>query len=147
MAGETQANCLHTNKIGRGFIGGNNSTVIWSCSCGLTWTESHTPFPRCEVSNMPKPEDRIDYTEEGDLDDIVINDVEMFRMERMSDGCFWIRCYKANGQDVVFHLNAVKNDKPETPADFWPKDDPYKIVGIHEHDPRVLKEGEDDKST
>lgn len=64
---------------------------------------------------MPSP-DRIDY-EGGDLDDIVLNDVSMFRMERMDDGLFWIRCYREGKPDVVFHLSA-----------------PGKIAGTHEFD-------------
>ena len=50
--------------------------------------------------------DRIDYDQNGDLDDIVVNNVSMFRMERMNDGNFWIRCYRKNQADVVFSLNS-----------------------------------------
>lgn len=50
--------------------------------------------------------DRIDYDEDGKLDDVVINDVSMFRMERMDDGLFWIRCYRDGKPDVVFYLSA-----------------------------------------
>lgn len=38
-------------------------------------------------------EDRIDYNQLG-VDDVVINDVELFRLERMTDNVFWICCYK-----------------------------------------------------
>ena len=63
------------------------------------------------------PPVRIDYDENGDLDDIVIENVTMFRMERMSDNTFWIRCYRDNGKDVVFNLSSKK-----------------KIIGNHEFD-------------
>ena len=59
--------------------------------------------------------DRIDYDANGDLDDIVVNDVSMFRMERMDDGAFWLRCYRTGKPDVVFRLNSAT-----------------KIVGQHE---------------
>lgn len=50
--------------------------------------------------------DRIDYDEQGDLDDIVVNHVVMFRMERMDSGEFWIKCYLNGKPDVVFNLNS-----------------------------------------
>lgn len=65
-----------------------------------------------------KYKDRIDYTKAGDLDDIVIGDVELFRMERMDDHWFWLRCYRENEPDVVFHLSAHDG----------------KIKGNHEYD-------------
>jgi hypothetical protein len=65
---------------------------------------------------MSASPDRIDY-EDGDLDDIVLKDVSMFRMERMSDCQFWIRCYRDGKPDVVFNLSA-----------------PGKITGRHEYD-------------
>lgn len=52
--------------------------------------------------------DRIDYDERGNLDDIVVSDVSMFRMERMAAGNFWIRCYREGKPDVVFHLNSAR---------------------------------------
>ena len=61
--------------------------------------------------------DRIDYDATGDLDDILIESVSMFRMERMDDGCFWIRCYCEGKPDAVFWLNSER-----------------KIVGSHELD-------------
>jgi hypothetical protein len=59
--------------------------------------------------------DRIDYNDRGELDDIVVNDVSMFRMERMDSGKFWIRCYRDGKPDVVFWLGSTR-----------------KIVGHHE---------------
>lgn len=61
--------------------------------------------------------DRIDYDDKGDLDDIVINNVSMFRMERMDDGNFWLRCYCDGKPDVIFSLNSKR-----------------KITGRHEFD-------------
>lgn len=66
---------------------------------------------------MPDTPDRIDYDKRDDLDDIVLNDVETFRMERMGAGQFWIRCYRKDKPDVVFNLSS-----------------PRKIVGSHYFD-------------
>lgn len=52
---------------------------------------------------MKKNQDRIDYDEMG-LDDVVINDVEMFRLERMNEKLYWARCYKKNGEIIDFHI-------------------------------------------
>ncbi len=49
--------------------------------------------------------DRIDMDDAG-VDDVAINGVDMFRMERMRDGCFWICLYRAGKPDQVFWLNA-----------------------------------------
>lgn len=52
--------------------------------------------------------DRIDYDSKGNLDDVVIENVDMFRLEYMSDNCVWLACYRKPeaGGDVVFWLNA-----------------------------------------
>jgi hypothetical protein len=64
-----------------------------------------------------KDTERIDYNQRGDLDDIAVGSVDLFRMERMSDGGFWIKLYRSNGKkDIVFWLNATKNENP-TPRD------------------------------
>lgn len=60
---------------------------------------------------------RVDYDSRGDLDDIAVSGVDVFRMERMDDGCFWIRLYRPGGKDIVFWLNSAR-----------------KIVGSHELD-------------
>lgn len=49
--------------------------------------------------------DRFGYDEKGNLDDVVVEDVEMFRLEYMDKGIIWMRCYRAVKQDVVFWLN------------------------------------------
>jgi len=38
------------------------------------------------------------------LDDIVVKDVAMFRMERMDDDYVWLACYLTDGQEIVFDL-------------------------------------------
>jgi len=50
-------------------------------------------------------EDRIDYNETR-LDDVVINDVDMFRLEYMDDNSIWLCCYKKSGERIVFDLSS-----------------------------------------
>jgi hypothetical protein len=57
---------------------------------------------------MAEPPDRIDYNKRGGLDDIVVTNVAMFRMERMDSGVFWIRCYCDGKPDVIFWLNSER---------------------------------------
>lgn len=38
------------------------------------------------------------------LDDVVVKDVAMFRMERMDDDCVWLACYLTDGQEIVFDM-------------------------------------------
>jgi hypothetical protein len=38
------------------------------------------------------------------LDDVVVEDVAMFRMERMDTDHVWFACYLADGQDIHFDL-------------------------------------------
>lgn len=38
------------------------------------------------------------------LDDIVVKDVAMFRMERMDEDYVWLACYLTDGQEIVFDL-------------------------------------------
>jgi len=56
--------------------------------------------------------DRIDRDDKGNLDDVVIENVAMFRMEWMSDNQVWIRLYKGESgrsdDDVVFWLTVEK---------------------------------------
>ena len=61
--------------------------------------------------------ERIDYDEEGNLDDVFVPNVEAFRLEYMYDNSVWIRCYREGRPDVVFWLNARG-----------------KITGRHEYD-------------
>lgn len=57
--------------------------------------------------------DRIDLNHKGNLDDVVIENVDMFRLEYMAGNSIWIRCYRKDehGGDVVFWLNAKGNIK------------------------------------
>jgi hypothetical protein len=52
--------------------------------------------------------DRIDHDESGELDDVVLNDVSMFRLERMDSGNIWIKCYRDGKPDVVFRLRSAR---------------------------------------
>lgn len=42
------------------------------------------------------------------LDDIVVKDVAMFRMERMSEDYVWLACYLTDGQEIVFDLSTPR---------------------------------------
>lgn len=69
---------------------------------------------------MPKQNQescRIDYGKNGNLDDVVIDDVELFCLEYMDDDHIWIRLYRKNKKDVIITLTARN-----------------KIVGTHEFD-------------
>lgn len=54
--------------------------------------------------------ERIDNDDKGELDDIAVSHVSMFRMEWMSDDCVWIRLYRdqKGKDDLVFWLNSKK---------------------------------------
>lgn len=56
-----------------------------------------------ETINMSKLE-RID-----NLDDVAVSDVELFRMERIADGIFWITLYRGGEKEIVFSLTAVED--------------------------------------
>lgn len=38
------------------------------------------------------------------LDDVVVRNVGMFRMERMDNDYVWLACYLTDGQEIVFDL-------------------------------------------
>jgi hypothetical protein len=42
--------------------------------------------------------------ENDEVDDVVVENPRMFRMERMSDGRWWIRVYGSDGRDLVIDL-------------------------------------------
>lgn len=49
---------------------------------------------------------------EGYLDDVVVKDVEMFRLERMDDGLIWMCCYlKGNDNPVTFWVSGGRRTK------------------------------------
>ena len=51
-------------------------------------------------------DDRVDIDDHG-VDDVAIHNVSLFRLERMSATGFWIRCYKPDGNDIVFWVNSA----------------------------------------
>lgn len=52
-------------------------------------------------------EDFFEYTKDGNLDDVCINNVSQFRMEFMDSGEIWIRCYRGDKEtDVVINLSS-----------------------------------------
>lgn len=50
--------------------------------------------------------ERIDYTDDGTLDDVTVSNVSMFRLEKMSGTGWWIRVYRDGLDDLVFWLNS-----------------------------------------
>jgi hypothetical protein len=50
--------------------------------------------------------DRFDYDDKGNLDDVVVNDVECFRLEYMDDNSIWLKCYRDGKDDVVICLRS-----------------------------------------
>lgn len=41
------------------------------------------------------------------LDDVVVKDVQMFRMEAMSEDNWWLCCYFTNGERLTFNASAM----------------------------------------
>lgn len=50
--------------------------------------------------------ERIDLDEAGNLDDVAVSDVAMFRLEFMSETGVWIRLYRSGRPDLVISLQA-----------------------------------------
>lgn len=50
--------------------------------------------------------DRFDYADNGNLDDVVVEGVAMFRLEYMDDGHIWMMCYRDDRPNVRFSLTA-----------------------------------------
>lgn len=54
------------------------------------------------------------------LDDVVVKDVSMFRMERMNTDRVWLACYLTDGQQIMFSLWAedgiVKYEATDLPS-------------------------------
>jgi hypothetical protein len=72
-------------------------------------------MPLARIRQIPPRPERETYRltlrpdQYGELDDVVVLDVECFRMERMSDGEFWLCCYlrgEDDGNRVAFSINA-----------------------------------------
>ena len=50
---------------------------------------------------------RVDYDETGNLDDVAVSDVSLFRLEYMDDNRIWIRLYRKGTPDLVIHLESA----------------------------------------
>ncbi len=46
--------------------------------------------------------------DDGALDDVVVHDVEMFRLERMDGNAWWACCHLRDGSTVHFSIAAKK---------------------------------------
>ncbi len=51
--------------------------------------------------------DRFDYNDKGNLDDVVVENVKMFRLEYMDRDQIWIQLYRDNEPDVVIWLHTA----------------------------------------
>lgn len=65
------------------------------------------PDPADPVAQLDSAPDRIDISSLG-VDDVVLSDVAMFRLERMDTGAFWIKCYRDGKSDVAFWLRSTR---------------------------------------
>ncbi len=69
------------------------AAALWLCVWSL----------RVSATEMaPKPDTFT--TDDLGTDDVAIRRVKLFRMERMGDQSFWIRCYLDGRPDAVFRL-------------------------------------------
>lgn len=70
---------------------------------------------------------RVDYDDDGNLDDVVLMNVKMFRLERMTKRRIWIACYREGLPEVVIRLNSRSKitgsvDNHKSPKKIpWPK--------------------------
>lgn len=68
------------------------------------------------------------------LDDIVVKDVAMFRMERMDNDYVWFCCYLTDGQVINFDMHiedgvikyAAREDLPDVKYEAQPEANPEK---------------------
>lgn len=81
------------------------------CNCGTTRPKKMKPATVRVTEAHVMATHRIDNDENGDLDDIAIDGVSAFRMEKMNNGTWWVRVYCEDGRDEVFWLNAVGKGK------------------------------------
>mgnify|MGYP001577781929 CR=1 FL=1 len=58
---------------------------------------------------MDLPKERWDNDEEGELDDIVVPDVKLFRMERMDSNYWWVCLYTKDGREIHMDLLPEQN--------------------------------------
>lgn len=68
------------------------------------------------IRRLPAPKTKPDYRialrpdDEGELDDVFVKDVAMFRMERMDENYFWLACYFDNKamERMTFRISAKR---------------------------------------
>ena len=48
------------------------------------------------------------YHADGDLADVAISDVDLFRMERIADGMFWITLHRAGDKEIALRNRAER---------------------------------------
>jgi hypothetical protein len=65
--------------------------------------DASTYADQLEAALRPLPAE-LRNDERGQLDDVVIHDVKLFRLERMDKAKWWMRCYMHEGDDYVFHI-------------------------------------------
>ena len=53
--------------------------------------------------------DRIDLDDDGQLDDLVILNGDMIRIERMTDKHLWMAIYREGKNDIVIHAGVDDN--------------------------------------
>lgn len=124
-----------SNRLSRALAGvraAAAAVAIWRRSTRhdrmwLLWAYEHVPpderiafaaaaahaLKRAWVAQMSTPAapatdriERIDLDEAGNLDDVAVSDVSMFRLEFMSERGIWIRLYRDGRPDLVIDLQA-----------------------------------------
>ena len=58
---------------------------------------------------MSYPCNRIDLDSSGGIDDVVLRDVDLFRLERMTSDTVWVKVYLKDGTAHTFNLSADPN--------------------------------------
>lgn len=78
--------------------------ALTSCaSCAVAdWQAAHPDCVTCCPRGGSAQELRLD--DKGQLDDVVVPNVTMFRLERMDRADWWMRCYMPNHEDLVFRI-------------------------------------------
>lgn len=73
------------------------------------------------LENAPSPATIVRRDAAGEPDDIVIEDVDVFRMERMSDDRWWIGVYRGDQRMSMFL--GCGYDRGETSSELWIDED------------------------
>ncbi|EFL88346.1 hypothetical protein [Ahrensia sp. R2A130] len=74
---------------------------------------------------------RVDNDSDGNLDDVAIGPVKMFRLERMDHGSWWLALYHENGEEDVFWLTTKRNAKITANHTEWPSAARLASAGLH----------------